>query len=228
MDATGGQFAYRCLPLSIANAHGWVICCSGGFEAEWTGDDGPEEVRVTPLGSGSVEARGHFGYGILTIAPLAVFRTDPGYNLWIGGPPNAFKDGIQPLSAVVESDWIPYHFTMNWRFTRPGQRIRFERGEPYCFLFPLARGTVERVRPRIRDLADEPEIERQVDYANKMRFFLGKVKSLKGEAAAITNEQKLKFQRWYMQGKMPDGSDTFEAHQKHLDVQSFEDMRKRL
>lgn len=29
MDATPDRYAYRCLPLSIANAHGWVICCGG-------------------------------------------------------------------------------------------------------------------------------------------------------------------------------------------------------
>lgn len=225
MDATDGQFAYRCLPLSIANAHGWVICCGGGFEAEWSGADGPGGVRVFPLGDGPVEARGHFGYGVLTIAPLAVFRTDPGHNLWITGPPNAFKDGIQPLSAVVEADWIPYHFTMNWRFTRPSRRIRFDKGEPYCFLFPVARGSVEDVQPRIRRLGADPEIEKQVEYANKMRLFLSGVKHLKGSDIDINNEKNLKFQKWYMQGNMPDSSREFEEHQKSLHVRPFEDLR---
>ena len=225
MDATGDQFAYRCLPLSIANAHGWVICCGGGFDAEWTGGDNPDAVRVSPLGDGPVEVRGHFGYGILTIAPLAVFRTDPGHNLWISGPPNVFKDGINPLSAVVEADWMPYHFTMNWRFTRPNQRVRFEKGEPYCFLFPVARGSVEDVSPRIRSLGDDSEIEHQVEYANRMRFFLRRVKRFKGSDVDISNEKKLKFQRWYMQGHLPDGSSDFEPHQKSLHVQPFEDLR---
>jgi hypothetical protein len=224
MDATGDHFAYRCLPLSIANAHGWVICCGGSFEAEWNGGNDPGDVVVQPAGDGDVEARGHFGYGILTIAPLAVFRTDQGSNLWVSGPPNMFKDGIQPLSAVVESDWIPYHFTMNWRFTRPHNRVRFEKGEPYCFLFPVPRGAVEGVQPRIRRMGEEPEIERQVEYANKFRSFLGKVKSLTG-AGAISNEKQLKFQKWYMQGMMPDGSRRIEWHQKHLDVRPFDDVR---
>ncbi|MGH7565243.1 MAG: DUF6065 family protein, partial [Gemmatimonadota bacterium] len=46
MDATGGHFAYRCLPLSIANAHGWVICSGSGFEVEWNGGKGAEDVQI--------------------------------------------------------------------------------------------------------------------------------------------------------------------------------------
>ena len=228
MNATEDRFAYRCLPLSIANAHGWVIGCGGGFEAEWNGGDAPQDVRVFPAGDGNVEAQGHFGYGTLTIAPLVVFRTEPGHNLWIMGPPNVFKDGIQPLCAVVESDWIPYHFTMNWKFTRPNHRVRFEKGEPYCFLFSIKRGLPEASEPVLRDLSDDPEIEHQVEYANSMRSFIDHVKLIRGmreSDAKIQNEKRLKFQKWYMQGHMPDGSMTFDAHQKSLDVPEFRDAR---
>jgi hypothetical protein len=230
MGATADRFAYRCLPLSIANAHGWVIGCGGGFEAEWNGGDAPQDVRVFPSGDGEVEARGHFGYGTLTIAPLAVFRTEPDHNLWITGPPNAFKDGIQPLSAVVESDWIPYHFTMNWKFTRPHHRIRFEKGEPYCFLFPIKRGLPEAMEPVLRDLDEDPEINRHVEYANSMRFFVEKVNLIRGMRetnAEIRNEKQLKFQKWYMQGHTPDGDVTFEAHQKSLQIADFQDARRK-
>lgn len=228
MDATGNRFAYRCLPLSIANAHGWSIHCGGGFEAVWNGGNDPADVRVVPTGDGSPEARGHFGYGTLTIAPLAVFRTEPGYNLWVTGPPNVFKDGIQPLSAVVETDWMPFHFTMNWKFTRPDHPIRFAKGEPYCFLFPVPRGTVEEVTPTLRRLGDAPEIAGQVRTANEMRAFLATVKRMKeseGREFEIENERALKFQKWYMQGQLPDGSASFEAHQKCLEVRPFEDLR---
>jgi hypothetical protein len=229
MDATLNRFAYRCLPLSIANAHGWVIGCRGAFEVEWNGGTDDKDVDVVPLGEDPVDAEGHFGSGILTINPQAMFRTEPGYNLWITGPPNVFKDGIQPLSAVVESDWIPYHFTMNWKITRPKHRIRFEKGEPYCFLFPIKRGTVEAMDPVMKDLEDEPEIKKQVDYANRMRSFRSQVKTLlkrEGSSAALANEKMLKFQKWYMQGRMPDGSSVFEAHQKSIEPKTFEDRRK--
>jgi hypothetical protein len=133
------------------NAHGWVICCGSGFEAEWNGGQAPEDVLVFPVTEGTKTAYAHFGYGILTLAPKAMFRTEPGYNLWISGPPNTFKDGIQALSAVVETDWMPYTFTMNWKFTRPEHRVRFEKGEPYCFLFPVERGLLESMEPQLKD-----------------------------------------------------------------------------
>ncbi|MFI4960960.1 MAG: DUF6065 family protein, partial [Hyphomicrobiales bacterium] len=37
MDNIDQRFAYRCLPLSIANAHGWEILCAAGFTAVWDG-----------------------------------------------------------------------------------------------------------------------------------------------------------------------------------------------
>ena len=228
MDATGDHFAYRCLPLSIANAHGWVICTGSGFEVEWNGGKEADDVQVRSLDDERQSPYGHFGYGILTFAPLAMFRTEPGYNLWVTGPPNTFKDGIQALSAVIETDWMPYTFTMNWKITRPQHRIRFEKGEPYCFLFPVPRGLPESMEPQLKDLRDDPDSMHQNQYARRMRSFLRNVKLIKGQAgqeAQIMNKKALKFQKWYMKGQMPDGSAVFEEHQKSLQLRPFEDKR---
>lgn len=230
MDATEESFAYRCLPLSIANAHGWVICCGAGFEAIWNGGDGAEDVQIFPLADGPVKAEGHFGSGILTFYPRAVFRTEPDYNLWVTGPPNTFKDGIQGLSAVIEADWMPYHFTMNWKFTRPNHRIRFEKGEPYCFLFPIKRGLPDSMKPTLRLLRDDSTIEHYVEYAQRARVFRKQAKLIakeKGMETHIANEKKLKFQQWYIKGTLPDGSARFEAHQKSLQLRPFEDLRNK-
>jgi hypothetical protein len=229
MDSTSDRFAYRCLPLSIANAHGWVLCCRGSFDVEWNGGSGDRDVSVTPVGDGPLDAEGHFGNGVLTIYPRALFRTEPGYNLWITGPPNEFKDGIQALSAVVETDWMPYHFTMNWKFTRPDLRIRFAKGEPYCFLFPVKRGVPEAMEPVLMDLSDNPEINRQVHYADNMRGFKMQVKQMlerEGKKAALENEKELTFQKWYMRGDFPDGSEAFGEHQKSLQLRPFRDRRR--
>lgn len=228
MDATHERFAYRCLPLSIANAHGWVICCAGSFRVEWNGGNDSRDVRVTPESDGDAKADGHFGYGIVTISPQVMFRTEPNYNLWVSGPPNSFKDGIQPLSAVVETDWMPYSFTMNWKITRPNHSIRFEKGEPYCFLFPVKRGVAEQVDPVLRDLREDPESKRQFEYAGNMRNFLADVKQMKRNPTLDRKvERALRFQRWYMQGTMPDGTRPFEAHQKSLEIKPFVDLRNR-
>ena len=49
MDASNEGFAYRCLPLIMANAHGWEVLSPAAFEAEWTGSNDFDGVRITPL-----------------------------------------------------------------------------------------------------------------------------------------------------------------------------------
>jgi len=120
---------------------------------------------------------------------------------------------------------------MNWKVTRPDHRIRFEKGEPYCFVFPVQRGLVEEMEPKLRDLGEDPEAQRQDEYARRMRNFLNNVKTMKvleGEEAEVMNAKALNFQMWYMKGQMPDGSGVFEGHQRRLELRPFEDLRERV
>jgi hypothetical protein len=142
MDETPDAFAYRCLPLNIANAHGWEIGAAINCAARWDGGIGVDAVEVwtepgAPTHRGPVSL---FGQGVLTFHVEGIMRTPPGWNLWVGGPPNSAKDGIAPLSGVIETDWSPFTFTMNWRFTRAGEWVTFDRGEAIAFFFPVQRG----------------------------------------------------------------------------------------
>jgi len=171
MDRTPESFAYRCLPLNIANAHGWEILSPCTFEAAWNGGSGTGDIAIA-LAPGSPAQRAPvsiFGQGVLTFHVEGIFRTPPGWNLWVGGSPNQPKDAIQPLSGVIETDWSPYTFTMNWRFTRAHQRIRFDAGEPFCFVFPVQRGYLDRVTPRFVSLADASEVMEQFKAWSKAR-----------------------------------------------------------
>ena len=53
MDASPEAFAYRCLPLNIANAHGWEILTPFAFEAMWNGGTTTTDVsiRLGPAGT---------------------------------------------------------------------------------------------------------------------------------------------------------------------------------
>lgn len=46
MDATPAGFANRCLPLTIANAHGWDVVGEGAFEAWWNGGPGAGDITI--------------------------------------------------------------------------------------------------------------------------------------------------------------------------------------
>ncbi len=160
MDASPSAFAYRCLPLNIANAHGWEILSPCGFEAVWNGGGAVSAVTIKP-DAGSDPQRlpvSLFGQGTITFHVEGIFRTPPGWNLWISGSPNRGKDGIAPLTGVVESDWSPFTFTMNWRFTRPHAPIRFEAFEPFCFVFPVQRAALEGFAPKLMPIDDNPTV----------------------------------------------------------------------
>src|SRR5690349_11168623 len=115
MDATNNSYAYRCLPLNIANAHGWEILCPAAFSAEWSGERELSALTVAVEDAKDGDeppAISHFGHGILTFRLQAIFRTEPGYDLMVQGPNNQPKDAISPLSGIIETDWSPYSFTM--------------------------------------------------------------------------------------------------------------------
>jgi len=138
MDASPSRYAYRCLPLNIANCHGWEILCPARTRAAWSGGQAPAELTVASARNDQ-RPISLFGCGVLTFPVGCLLRTEPGINLWITGPPNRPKHGIAPLTGVVETDWSPFSFTMNWRFHRPGRgRVRGRRAV-LLFLSALSR-----------------------------------------------------------------------------------------
>ena len=171
MDETSEAFAYRCLPLNIANAHGWEIGAAVNCAARWNGGVGVEaiEIRTEPGSPARRAPVSLFGQGVLTFHIEGIFRTPPGWNLWVSGPPNAAKDGIAPLAGVVETDWSPFTFTMNWRFTRPGEWVTFEQGEAIAFFFPVQRGALQSFTPRFEALSGDALLARQFAEWNEAR-----------------------------------------------------------
>ncbi len=214
MNETQKRFAYRCLPLSIANAHGWEICCQESFEAIWNGESGLDAIRVTPPENRT--ALSHFGSGVLTFHVPGVFRTEPGWNLMVMGSPNRPKRGIHPLTAMIETDWSPYGFTMNWKFTEPNYPIRFEKGEPFCFFFPIPRGTVDQTEPEFRKMRSDPDLyEQNRQWAEERKHFIEDLSDPESEAA------KKKWQRSYYTGLRPDGEKGIPDHQLKVQAKPF-------
>jgi hypothetical protein len=216
MDNTDQRYAYRCLPLSIANAHGWEILCSAGFTAIWDGGRDKESVRVVPDPGTHAPALGHFGAGVLTFHVSCLFRTEPAYDLMVQGPINAPKDAIAALTGIIETDWSPFSFTMNWQFTRPGIPVRFERGEPFCHLMPVRRGELETIEPELRLLSENPELrlEHETWTANRKKFNTD-LQEPGSEAQAE------KWQKLYHRGVAPSGTAGAADHQTRLKVKPF-------
>lgn len=217
MDATPESFAYRCLPLNIANAHGWEILNPNAFAARWNGGSDTNAVTIRMGGAKTDFAPvSLFGSGVLTFHIEGLFRTPPGWNLWVGGSPNAPKDGVFPLTGVVETDWAPFTFTMNWRFTRPHQWVVFEKGEPICFFFPLQRTLLEGFEPRILPLDADPETaERFRLWSESRTAFHEKMASDPGARGAD------RWQKHYFQGRDVTGAVEGQDHRTKLRLPEF-------
>ncbi len=218
MDATRDRFAYRCLPLLIANQHGWFVLNSHPIRVTWSGGWDTSCIRIEKLdGSEQVPALTHFGHGVLTWNLPWLFRTPPGYNLLARGPANLPKDGIYALEGVVEADWSMATFTMNWQMTRPREPVTFEKDEPICMLVPQPRGDLENFRPRIRDVAKDPEVAQQyADWSRGRDQFLQDLKKPASDAV------KQGWQKHYFQGINTDGTEA-PQHQPKLEVRPFVD-----
>lgn len=224
MDKVNDNHAYRCLPLNIANSHGWEILSPCAFEATWTGRTPANAITLRALdGYAHLPqfAVTHFAYGIVTFHLWYLFRTEPGWDLFASGSLNSPKDGIAPLTGVIETDWLPYPFTMNWQMTRPGT-VRFDKDEPVCMVFPVPHGTLQDIEPEIVDLDSVPEVKQQtMDWKERRDEFMRKLN------ARDPKTMKDAWQRYYFLGKMPDGS-TPAQHLSKLRVPAPVDKRKRL
>ncbi|MGE0191705.1 MAG: DUF6065 family protein [Planctomycetota bacterium] len=215
MDATVDAFAYRCLPLVMANQLGWEALSPVTFKATWNGGPEASDIAITFDGETSPFIDSHFGHGLLTFKTGYHFRTPPGHNLWVKGPANRPKDGIAPLEGLVEADWGPFTFTMNWRFTRAHHEVTFEEGEPFMGLMPLPRGYPQRFAPRIRPLAADPELQRQFLAWRDARNVFNEEFDIPGSRA---NEAR--WQKHYMQGTSPMG-ERLGGHERRLDLRPF-------
>jgi hypothetical protein len=215
MDAAHQRHPYRCLPLVIANQCGWVLRNPTGFSAYWYGGVAKEDVELRFDNPQENRIVSHFGSGVITFTIPYLFRTPPGINLWVKGPANWVKDGVQALEGVVETDWLTSTFTMNWKMTRICEWVRFDAGEPFCMLVPVPRGLIESLVPRVESLADNAELQAQYRQWEASRAgFLTDLQAREPEAVARG------WQKDYFQGKTPDGKD-FDSHQTRLNVKPF-------
>ncbi len=221
MDNTPKRFAYRCLPLVIANQSGWLIRNPRRLTAIWDGTDGVDGLRVEHQDASIRQyASSHFGAGILTFNIGCLFRTPPGYNLHVRGPINWPKDGIAALDGIVETDWSRATFTMNWKFTRPHHPVVFEKDEPIAMIAPVARGDVERFRPEFRPIAAEPELEAEYqEWSRSRTSFNAALKAGEPEARAAG------WQRHYVLGLTVAERDAPD-HQTALSLAPFVDKRR--
>ena len=140
------KHAYNCLPLTIGNQYGWGIRSLQTFEATWNGGPKPNDVTVTIIESDDSnfqQVSAHFGMGLVTVQNLVMFHTPKFVNMLIGNPPNIMIDGLQNMTAVVETDNLLRDFTFNLRLTRRDYTVRVNKGDIISGMMPVPRYFVD-------------------------------------------------------------------------------------
>ena len=209
------RFAYRCLPLAIANQVGWEVLNPVAFTARWSGKPGLNAISIKFSGEANPLIGSHFGHGVLTFSPGYLFRTSKSHNLWVKGPANLPKDGIAALEGIIETDWAPFTFTMNWQFTRKRHKVRFEEGEPIATIVPYPRHYPRKFDATLQNLNENPKLYQQyIDWREDRLAFNDALKKAGSEA------QKEGWQRTYMKGQDQEGR-TFAGHETKIQMKEF-------
>ena len=207
MDVFTDRHAYRCLPLSIANTHGWEVLVPAAFEVEWNGGQSASDLTVRalePFPDGlpfEHFAMSNFARGIVTFHTGYLFRTPPGWNLMTTGALNEPRKNIQALTGIIETDWLPYPFTMNWQMMEPGT-VRFEQDEVFCTVIPIPKNYLEQWEVAIHELSDDP-----VMMVEQEQFRAARTEFRKRMDDKDPEALKQAWQRHYFVGKFPDGTD---------------------
>lgn len=209
MDQSSNRHAYRCLPLSMANTSGWDVLCPVDFSVTWNG--GPDLADLTTEIQDRSNrhihfAKSHFAQGIVTLHTGWIFRTPPGFGMWTMPPPNEPRDGISALTGLIETDWLPYPFTVNWKMTRPGT-VYFKKGESLSFLVPMQHGRLEDFRPVRRALEDDPALDAQHTSFRESREAFGQ-RLAAGEEEALRRP----WERHYFVGRVPGHPEVCPVH----------------
>lgn len=163
MDETHVRFAYRCLPLSMANQAGWAISCPLDFEAVWDGG-GPAGITFSAPDAEAAERYapyigGRYGHGVVSIQIPYTFRTSPGYGLLVRGPANGYVLGAHPLDLYLDTSQGETAFTLDWKLEKPGQPAAFALGQPLCQLVPYPLELLEAMQPKILPMGADPGLQ---------------------------------------------------------------------
>lgn len=203
MDSFPDRHAYRCLPLAIANSFGWEVLSPCDIRIDYNGGPFANDIQISAEDGYDLVshvAASNFTKGILTLHTGYIFRTEPGWSLLATGPVNEPRDGMAPLTGIIETDWLPYPFTMNYQLTRPGT-FRIRKGEAYCHILPVLSEPVEEAEVEILPIEAEKDLKERMD-----GFAARRGKLLEAGVAPDPSSVREAWGREYFRGTLADGT----------------------
>ena len=213
MDRFPGRHPYRCLPLAVANTFGWELLSPCDLKIEWNGGPEFEAIKISaedgfPLVNDF--AVSNFAYGIVTFHTGYLFVTDPGWLMFATGPLNEPIDGMAPLTGLIETEWLPYPFGMNWQLMRPGT-YRFKKDQPFCHIIPVQVEPLLQATPEILEIASNPDLAKRLDSYRQTRVALRNTQKRMFEA---DGSDAPSWSKEYFHGRLNDGTVATNHYQK--------------
>lgn len=209
MDNTVYSYAYRCLPLSIANEYGWAFLAPCDFRIEWRGGDHQKTISFEYESDRPFNFLSSiFGSGVVTFHTEYLIRTDPGWNTYVTGAPNFGLPWYTSLDGIVETWWLNFPFTVNWKLHGPGSWW-FNEGDPIGFIFPVPANP--QIQTELKDISDDPEIQTQFSRWSKSRRLFNDASHQAFESGCpvgsiIPDVPSTHWQKTYYQGRDMDGN----------------------
>ena len=207
MDNTEGN-AYRCVPMNVANSYGWTVLSPVDFSATWNGEDSKNSIDIEIDGQFPYRiVASEFGHGILSIVPDFIVRTSKNVSTYVRGIPNQIAIGLQPFDAIVETDWLPFTFTFNYKFIRPG-KLTIKKDQPLFSFFPIERGYIESFETK-----DGPIYKDKEFYEDYLKY-----ESLRADQKSGKDDEN---GRAYLKGRLYDKEFDIENHVKKVSISDF-------
>ena len=213
MEKTDSRFAYRCLPLSIANSHGYVFSLKKPVQFIWNGENTTDAITIKSNPDDMIASI--FGSGIITLHLDHIVTTNKGDNIVITGPHNQYFTGMHHLTGIYETDWAPFSFTMNYKITHPNQLMTITPNQPVCQIYPIPRNYIEEDVTTIKHISENPTLEKHYQQFSESREqFLAGNREIK---------DSIKYwQKTYFKGEYVDGTKCPFDHKTRLHLPTIE------
>jgi hypothetical protein len=193
MDESVNKNPYRCLPMLMANSYGWDLVSKSEFTAEWNGGQLPKDLVIEQI-SGECTPMSHFGEGVITWHTGFLFKTEYPYGVFVTGSQNEPIKNITCLSGIVETHWLSFPFTLNWKFTTPS-KIKVNVGDVISQLIPVRLDIFENAEAEIVDIDQNLELKKEYEDFRNYRF----------EFNSRPNRKNGEWQKNYFQGSKLSG-----------------------
>lgn len=172
MDVTSEGHAYRCFPVTQANAVGWSLSCKEDISFEWNGinDQTADTIKISsPVGAYSGR-----GQSSISLHTGLYFRTDQNISILTINPVNYFSNEFETMSSLMTTSFYDNPLPLALKAKTASKNVIIKAGTPVATIIPISLTNLNNTVIEINKYED-PERKRQ----NKNQSY--------GEAAQVVN-----------------------------------------